>query len=83
MATTQGPSSSGYVLYYHPYSVCSLMVLHTLALKRSAREPEDEITMQTKVIDIFNEEQLSEDFLCNINDHGQVRLQSQSHTLCL
>ncbi|KIV90010.1 hypothetical protein PV10_07360 [Exophiala mesophila] len=72
MATTQGHKSSEYVLYYNQYSVCSLMILHTLAWKGSARKPEDEIVFQTKEVDIYNEEQLSEDFLCNINDHGQV-----------
>lgn len=73
MATDyQRSSSDHHVLYYNPYSICSLMVLHTLAWRGTAKRPEDEISVQTKVIDIYHEEQLSENFLCNINDHGQV-----------
>jgi len=48
------------------------MVLNTLVWKGSAKRPEDEVTVQSKVVDIFHEEQLSEDYLCNINDHGQA-----------
>ena len=64
--------ASRYVLFYNPYSVCSLMVLYTLALKGNHKHAKDEINVQTKFVDIFNEEQLEEHFLCNINDHGQV-----------
>ncbi|KAK5033476.1 hypothetical protein LTS07_003780 [Exophiala sideris] len=64
--------TSDYVLYYHQYSVCSLMVLYTLALKGDPKTPRNEINVQTKVVDIFHQEQLDEHFLCNINDHGQV-----------
>ena len=61
------------VLYYHPYSVCSLMVLYTMALKGSATSPENEIDVEAKVLDIFHQRQLDEEFLCNINKYGQVR----------
>ena len=64
--------SSPYVLYYHPHSVCSLMVLYTLALKGTATSPENEIDVEAKVLDIFHEKQLDEEFLCNINKYGQV-----------
>ncbi|KIV86884.1 hypothetical protein PV11_02466 [Exophiala sideris] len=64
--------TSNYVLYYNQYSVCSLMVLYTLALKGDPKSPGNEINVQTKVVDIFHQEQLDEHFLCNINDHGQV-----------
>lgn len=76
---------SGYVLYYHQYSICSLMVLYTLTLKGDAKDAKDAINVQTKTVDIFHEEQLEESFLCNINDHGQVRhtLFSLAETLLL
>ncbi|KAI1614873.1 hypothetical protein EDD37DRAFT_404837 [Exophiala viscosa] len=64
--------ASGYVLYYNQYSVCSLMVLYSLALKGERNDSEDEIKVQTRVVDIFHEEQLEEHFLCDINHHGQV-----------
>ena len=48
------------------------MVLNTLVWKGSAKHSEDEVNVKTILVDIFHEEQLEEDFLCNINDHGQV-----------
>lgn len=50
------------------------MVLYTMALKGSATSPENEIDMEAKVLDIFHQRQLDEEFLCNINKYGQVRL---------
>ena len=67
-------TSAPYVLYYHPYSVCSLMVLYTMALKGSAISPENEINVETKIVDIFRQKQLDEDYLCDINKYGQVHL---------
>ena len=64
--------SAPFLLYYHPYSVCSLMVLYTLALKGTATSLENEIDVEAKVLDIFHQKQLDEDFLCNINKYGQV-----------
>ena len=57
-----------YVLYYNPYSICSLMVLYTLAFTKA----EDELSLEKRLLDIFHEEQFQEHFLCEINDHGQV-----------
>jgi hypothetical protein len=48
------------------------MVLYTLVLKGPAASPEQEIEVETKVLDIFHHEQLEEDFLCNINKYGQA-----------
>lgn len=57
-----------FILYYNPYSICSLMVLYTLAVTKA----EDELNLEKKLLDIFHEEQFTEHFLCDINDHGQV-----------
>ena len=65
--------ASEYVLYYFRYSVCSLMVFYTLALRGKPKEAKDEINVQTRAVDLFHEEQFEENFLCNINNHGQVR----------
>jgi hypothetical protein len=68
--------SDDYVLYYNPYSICSLMVRCTLALRGEPKDPTSAMSVETKVVDIFHEEQLSENFLCEINPEGQA---SHSH----
>ena len=50
------------------------MVMNTLVWKGKAKRPEDEINVETKTVDLFQEEQFDENFLCNVNDHGQVLL---------
>ena len=72
--------SAPYVLYYHPYSVCSLMVLYTLALKGPAGNPRNEIDVDAKVLDIFGHKQLDEEFLCTINKYGQVSIHQVHRT---
>ena len=64
--------SAAYLLYYNPSSVCSLMVLYTLALKGAATSPENEIHVEPKVLDLSQQKQLDEEFLCKINKYGQV-----------
>ncbi|CRG87495.1 hypothetical protein PISL3812_04513 [Talaromyces islandicus] len=58
-------------LYHHPYSVCSIMVRYTLALCSPAKDNIPALEAEEKVVDIFNQEQLSQDFL-KINPYGQV-----------
>ena len=72
MATEKRSQKPEYILYYNPYSICSLMVLYTYAVKGKPLKPEDELSWETRSVDIFHEEQYSEHFLCQINDHGQV-----------
>ena len=57
-----------FILYYNPYSICSLMVLYTLAVTKA----ENELNLEKRVLDIYHEEQFTEHFLCDINDHAQV-----------
>lgn len=49
------------------------MALYTVALRGQPKDLESEMHIQRRVVDIFHEEQLEEDFLLNVNDHGQVR----------
>jgi hypothetical protein len=49
------------------------MVRYTFALRGRPRDDSSEINVQEQHVDIFHEEQLSEDFLCNINAMGQVQ----------
>ena len=72
MAPENRPRAAHYGLYFHPYSICSLMVLYTLALRGEAKDPESEMTVETQEVDIFHEKQLDEHFLCEINAEGQV-----------
>ncbi|KIY00911.1 uncharacterized protein Z520_03577 [Fonsecaea multimorphosa CBS 102226] len=61
-----------HTLYHNPFSICSLMVRYTVALRGPARDKASEIPIQDQSVDIFHEEQLSEHFLRNINPKGQV-----------
>jgi hypothetical protein len=70
---TQAKRRDKHTLYYHGYSICSLQVLYTIAIaaqKTCANQPTLEV--EKHAIDIFNEAQLEEHFLTNINPKGQV-----------
>ena len=62
-----------FLLYYHPYSVCSIMVRYTLAVAGEARDGVAEMHVEEKMVDIFQYKQLEEQFLRGINPKGQVR----------
>lgn len=64
---------TSYVLYHNPYSICSLMVRYTVALRGAAKDVSSEMHISEKIVDIYNGEQLEEDYLSNINPLGQVR----------
>jgi hypothetical protein len=59
-------------LYHNTYSICSIMVRQTVAIRGQAKNADSEIMITEQVVDIFNEEQFSEHFLCEINPLGQV-----------
>ena len=48
------------------------MVRLTVALRGQAKNAESEIPINEEILNIFNREQLSEHFLCDINPEGQV-----------
>jgi hypothetical protein len=62
-----------YILYYHPFSVCSIMVRYTYALRGPPKDSTSDMSVQEQMVDIFNDEQLSEHFLTAINPKGQVK----------
>ncbi|OAL32032.1 hypothetical protein AYO22_00902 [Fonsecaea multimorphosa] len=72
MAQDGSSDPKSYVLYYNPFSICSLMVLHTIETRGSAKDSASEMAIVPEVIDIFHEGQLSEHYLCDINPEGQV-----------
>ena len=73
MATEMPTQKSSFILYYNPYSICSLMVLYTYVMKGKPIKEKDSLSWETRTVDIFHEEQLQEHFLREINDQGQVR----------
>lgn len=68
-------------LYHNPYSVCSIMVRYTLALRGPAKDNLPALEVEEKPVDIFNQEQLSEDFL-KINPYGQASKSTSLITWC-
>ncbi len=66
-------SKMSYTLYYHPYSICSIMVRYTLALRGPPKAGSPDVTVREEVVDINDSlDQLTENYLCNINPKGQV-----------
>lgn len=61
-------------LYHNTYSVCSLMVRYTLALRGPPKDASSAIEVHEQEVDVYHEEQLSEQFLCEINPKGQVNI---------
>ena len=61
-----------HVLYHHQFSVCSIMVRYTFALRGAPKNEASEIRLEERVCDILRGEQLSEHYLCNVNANGEV-----------
>ncbi|KAK3941168.1 hypothetical protein QBC46DRAFT_383393 [Diplogelasinospora grovesii] len=61
-----------YALYHHPYSICSIMVRYSFALRGPPKDPSSDMTLDARVVDMMNGEQLEEWFLCDVNPKGQV-----------
>jgi len=49
------------------------MIRYTLILRGPPKDPNSQISVEEKLIDIFAHEQLEKWFLCDINPKGQVR----------
>ena len=62
-----------HTLYHNLYSVCSLMVRYSFALRGSPKSPsqENEIRINEQSIALTGE-QLTEHYLCDINANGEV-----------
>ncbi|KAH6706352.1 hypothetical protein BKA61DRAFT_558853 [Leptodontidium sp. MPI-SDFR-AT-0119] len=61
-----------YTLYFNKWSICSQMILLTLAFKGEPKDDSASMTVEQKHIDIMNSEQLEEAFLTKVNPKGQV-----------
>jgi len=65
-------SKESYTLYYNQWSICSQMVLLTLAFRGQPRDVNSEMVVKEHAIDLFASEQLEEAYLTEINPKGQV-----------
>ena len=73
MALDEGTlESSHHKIYYHRYSICSLMVRYMLALRGHPKPSSSDILVDLHEVDIFHGAQLEEHFLLDINPKGQV-----------
>ena len=61
-----------HTLYHFPYSICSIMVRYTFALRGQPKDTDSEIRIQEKPVDLWRGEQLTEHYLCDINTAGEV-----------
>jgi hypothetical protein len=50
------------------------MVRYTLALRGPPKDASSAIEVHEQEVDVYHEEQLSEQFLCEINPKGQVNI---------
>jgi hypothetical protein len=76
MASTSvanGPDAP-YVLYHNIWSICSTMVRYTLAVRGAPSNSAEAMVIQEQEVDIYNNAQLEEHFLLQVNPKGQVSL---------
>ena len=60
-------------LYQFTYSICSIMVRYTYAIRGEAKDAHNEIRLIEEDINILKGDQLTEEYLCNVNIAGEVR----------
>ncbi|KAE9379703.1 hypothetical protein N431DRAFT_398147 [Stipitochalara longipes BDJ] len=65
-------STESYTLYYNQWSICSQMVLLTLAFRGQPKDAKSEMVVEEQAVDIFKSAQLEETFLTEVNPKGQV-----------
>lgn len=63
---------SEYKLYYNEFSICSIMVRYTWALRDHHLEGGANVSLNGIAVDLVRGEQLAEHFLCDVNPKGQV-----------
>lgn len=70
-----------YVLYHHLWSICSIMVRYSLAIKGAPRDSAAAMVVEEQEVDIYNGAQLAEKYLLEVNPKGQVRIPLQKFDL--
>lgn len=72
MAQHNPSAAQSYTLYHNPYSICSIYIRYTLAIAGPPKSPDVAMDIEEKVIDLFQSEQLEEQFLKEVNAKGLV-----------
>ena len=74
MASEANGNSKGtpYILYHNYYSICSIMMRYLMKVRGEPANAASRMDVKEELIDIFNEEQLSEEYLLKVNPNGQV-----------
>jgi hypothetical protein len=62
------------ILYHNAYSICSLMVRYTLALKGPPKDEHSTLNVREVSVDLFKGEHLTEEFLCDITNTARFVL---------
>jgi hypothetical protein len=63
-----------HTLYHFQWSLFSLMARYTIALCGDPAEGVEPLIFDKKVVDLHRDENLSEEYLLNVNPNGQVGL---------
>lgn len=72
MATEQ-VNGVAYTLYYNRFSICSIMMRWLVDIRGEPKDESSRMNIALREIDIFQEEQFDEWYLCDVNKNGQVR----------
>jgi len=70
--TNANPDGTVYILYHNYYSICSIMMRYLMRIRGDPANSAVKMNVMEKNIDIFNEEQFSEEYLLKVNPNGQV-----------
>ena len=62
-----------YILYHNYYSICSIMMRYLVRIRGEPGDVASKMNIEIRDVDIFNEEQFSEEYLTKVNPNGQVR----------
>lgn len=67
-----GDAATNCILYHDINSICSIMVRYTFAVRGKAADGDAGLRLAEEPIDIKRGEQLTEHYMCEINQNGQV-----------
>jgi hypothetical protein len=66
------PDGTPYTLYHNYYSICSIMMRYLVRIRGEPKDAVSKMNIELRNIDIFKEEQFSEEYLTKVNPNGQV-----------
>lgn len=66
--------AESYTLYYNRWSICSHMVRLTMAFKGQPKDGGSPMIVEEREVDIWKGEQVTEEYLTEINPKGQVSM---------